>query len=221
MSGDPHGIADRLHPRPVLRRREIARHLGQIIRSFVDAAMPIFTGLVAPVPEVLHVAFQVIEEELLDRGGELWLIVLDRNDAVTAAGDDLLDDVFLAAHRVDRDERVGQVDLIQELRDGRDLVGFGVGGHLTQRDALLAGPGADDVQVAEAFGLVVRSAAGLAVDSDETSGVLGVGGNRVAEPMDPQSQFCHNPDCTARGQLRLGNISVHSRKERRYRFWLL
>src|SRR3954470_17799192 len=35
--------------------------------------------------------------------------------------------------------------------------------------------------------------------------------------MDPQSQFCHNPDCTARGQLGLGNISVHSRKERRYR----
>jgi transposase-like protein len=35
--------------------------------------------------------------------------------------------------------------------------------------------------------------------------------------MDPQSQSCHNPDCTARGQLGLGNISVHSRKERRYR----
>src|SRR5437764_8817390 len=35
--------------------------------------------------------------------------------------------------------------------------------------------------------------------------------------MDPQSQFCHNLDCTARGQLGLGNISVHSRKERRYR----
>jgi transposase-like protein len=35
--------------------------------------------------------------------------------------------------------------------------------------------------------------------------------------MDPQTQFCHNPDCTARGQLGLGNISVHSRKERRYR----
>src|SRR4051812_19073148 len=35
--------------------------------------------------------------------------------------------------------------------------------------------------------------------------------------MDPQSQSCHNPDCTARGQLGLGNISVHSRKEKRYR----
>jgi transposase-like protein len=35
--------------------------------------------------------------------------------------------------------------------------------------------------------------------------------------MDPQSQFCHNPDRTTRGQLGLGNISVHRRKECRYR----
>src|SRR3954447_4031607 len=35
--------------------------------------------------------------------------------------------------------------------------------------------------------------------------------------MDPQEQFCHNPDCTARGQLGLGNIRVHGRKDRRYR----
>src|SRR3954469_3953437 len=36
-------------------------------------------------------------------------------------------------------------------------------------------------------------------------------------PMDPRSQFCHDLECTARGQLGLGNISVHSRKEQRYR----
>src|SRR3954449_12956614 len=43
--------------------------------------------------------------------------------------------------------------------------------------------------------------------------------NRATEelPMDPQAQFCHNPDCPARGQLGRGNIRVHSRKERRYR----
>jgi transposase-like protein len=35
--------------------------------------------------------------------------------------------------------------------------------------------------------------------------------------MDPQTQFCHYLHCTARGQLGLGNISVHSRKDRRYR----
>ena len=35
--------------------------------------------------------------------------------------------------------------------------------------------------------------------------------------MDPQAQFCHNPECPARGQLGRRNIRVHSRKERRYR----
>lgn len=35
--------------------------------------------------------------------------------------------------------------------------------------------------------------------------------------MDPQTQFCHNPDCPRRGQVGQGNIKVHSRKERRYR----
>lgn len=35
--------------------------------------------------------------------------------------------------------------------------------------------------------------------------------------MDPQAQFRHNPDCPALGQPGLGNIRVHSRKERRHR----
>src|SRR5512142_2423823 len=35
--------------------------------------------------------------------------------------------------------------------------------------------------------------------------------------MDPQIQFCHNPACPARGHLALGNIRMHSKKERRYR----
>src|SRR4051812_24927530 len=35
--------------------------------------------------------------------------------------------------------------------------------------------------------------------------------------MGPHAQFCHNPDCTARGQRGPGNIRIHSRTERRYR----
>jgi transposase-like protein len=35
--------------------------------------------------------------------------------------------------------------------------------------------------------------------------------------MDPQTQFCHNPDCTARGQVAQGNIQIHSRAHRRYK----
>jgi len=33
--------------------------------------------------------------------------------------------------------------------------------------------------------------------------------------MDPETVFCHNMDCAARGQIGEGNIGVHSRKERR------
>ena len=34
--------------------------------------------------------------------------------------------------------------------------------------------------------------------------------------MNPQSQFCPNLDCSARGQIGQGNVHVHSQKERRY-----
>lgn len=34
--------------------------------------------------------------------------------------------------------------------------------------------------------------------------------------MDPQTVFCPNWDCPARGQVGRGNIGIHSRKERRY-----
>ncbi len=34
--------------------------------------------------------------------------------------------------------------------------------------------------------------------------------------MDPQTIFCPNLDCPARGQVGRGNIGIHSRKERRY-----
>lgn len=34
--------------------------------------------------------------------------------------------------------------------------------------------------------------------------------------MKPQEQFCPNLDCPARGQVGVGNITIHSRKEQRY-----
>jgi transposase-like protein len=41
--------------------------------------------------------------------------------------------------------------------------------------------------------------------------------NQKGAPMDPQSVFCPNLSCPARGQLGRGNIQIHSQKERRYR----
>ena len=34
--------------------------------------------------------------------------------------------------------------------------------------------------------------------------------------MDPQAQFCHNPDCSERGVIGGGTVVIHSRAERRY-----
>lgn len=35
--------------------------------------------------------------------------------------------------------------------------------------------------------------------------------------MNPETQFCHNLDCPARGQVGQGTITMHSRKDARYR----
>lgn len=35
--------------------------------------------------------------------------------------------------------------------------------------------------------------------------------------MDPQTVFCPNPECPARGQVGEGNVGIYSQKERRYR----
>ena len=35
--------------------------------------------------------------------------------------------------------------------------------------------------------------------------------------MNPRTQFCHHPECPARGQVGQGNIGVHSQAEQRYR----
>lgn len=123
-------IADRFDPRPLFPQGEITEHFGQIIGPFVDAG-----------------------KERLDRCCKLRLVVFDGDHPVALASEDPLIDRALAAHRVDRNERTGEVDLVQELRDRRDLVGLGLGSDLTQCEALLAGPDADDV--AEAFSLVV------------------------------------------------------------------
>jgi hypothetical protein len=50
--------------------------------------------------------------------------------------------------------------------------------------------------------------------------VIGLGKqDRVQDKptMNPQTQFCHNPDCQARGQVGQGNIRVHGQVEQRCR----
>src|SRR3954447_18797335 len=66
MLRDPHRVADRLHPGPVLRRREVARHLREIIRPFVDPSASVVERLMVSIPEIFQVTSQMIEEVRLD-----------------------------------------------------------------------------------------------------------------------------------------------------------
>ncbi len=92
-------------------------------------------------------------------------------------------------------DQVRPFDLPEELRDGRDLVGLGGGGDLPQRDPFFTGPGADDVQRAEAFGGIVRPATGLAVDRHEAFGrryVAAVGSSAARTSPWRGHAVCHH-----------------------------
>ncbi len=54
--------------------------------------------------------------------------------------DDLGSDFVLAAHGINRDRRSLQVQQLQQQRNGRDLIRFGVGGDLTQGEPSFGGP---------------------------------------------------------------------------------
>lgn len=119
-------------------------------------------------------------------GEELAVVPPERQHVVALARHDLGGDLFLTAHRVDRHDRLFQVENLQQLRDGRDLVRLLVGGDLPERDAAIRRPGAHDVQRPQAVLLVVRAAQRLAVDGDATrtgGRVVLVRQGQSAEPL--------------------------------------
>jgi hypothetical protein len=83
-------------------------------------------------------------------------------------GDDLLGNLDLAAHRIDADQRsfklVGFGELIEQIGDGGDLVGFLGNAGLRQDQPSGGGVGAQRVQGLEALALVMGSARRFAVD---------------------------------------------------------
>src|SRR5262249_15899230 len=123
------------------------------------------------VPDSLQVHSQRLVKRGLDVGVQGRLVVLDRQQVVTACVPDLLGYGFLAADGVDADQRPVQVQQLQQLRDSHDLIALVLDGDLGQAQAVLGRPGADQVQ----SGAVGPAAAanGLAVDRDvdEAQGV--------------------------------------------------
>lgn len=86
---------------------------------------------------------------------------------------------LLAVHRVGGDRAAIEREQRQEFGQGRDLVAVAVDPALAQDQALLAGPGADQMQRAGPCTTVERAADGLAVDRHHL--------------VDPGGKGCHEP----------------------------
>src|ERR1700736_4605093 len=72
--------------------------------------------------KALEVGLQRRVETVLDVLVQVRLVVLDREEVTPTTGDDLGGDLPLASHRVDRHQRTGKVEQLQQSWDRRDLI---------------------------------------------------------------------------------------------------
>lgn len=95
---------------------------------------------------------------------EVGLVVLDGEQVVGLGIDNRLGDVVLASHRVDGDQSTSQGQGLEQVGDGRDLVGLLVSGELPQHQRVVHDESAHDVDGGQSP--TCRAAHGLAVDRD-------------------------------------------------------
>lgn len=75
----------------------------------------------------------------------------------------------MAVEGIDRHDGAVERQHLQQLGDGGDLVGLGIGGNLREHEALIAAPGADHVQRRGGARRVERSAQNLAVNRNDAA----------------------------------------------------
>ena len=147
-------------------------HLAMIVRSMVGGFFGKTSFLSATFLSGAFLSGHL--KQVLDVSVELPLVGLHRQQVVGAAVDDLLGNLGLAAHGVDGDDAPAQLQQRQQLGDGGDFVGMGLGAGLAQHQVILGGPGAHQVQRGPALPPVMASPQGLAVDGHHLSlGQLG------------------------------------------------
>ena len=83
--------------------------------------------------------------------------------------DDLLRNLFLAAHSVHGHNTTRQLQQLQQLGNGRNLIGLVIHFDLSQHQVIGAGPGTHHVNGGSARGAVKGVAQGLAVDGNDLS----------------------------------------------------
>ncbi|MDF3017050.1 MAG: hypothetical protein K0R44_2275, partial [Thermomicrobiales bacterium] len=136
----------------------------------------------------------VLVTMLLHCGERLAVISLEPQQVVGAPFQDPAGDRLLAAHGIQRHDAVVQGQRFEQRRDRGDLVRLAIDLTLAEHQALLAGPGADQVQ--RPLGLAEGAAQGFAIDRHDLAveglgkglspgGEAGLEGVRIDQHEDP------------------------------------
>ena len=158
---------------------------------------------------VVEVAFEI--------GFERGLIALESEEIIRAMSDDLVGDFDLTAHRVDGDERavelIGCCELVQQLGNGGDFVGFLWNRKPRQGQTGVGDIGAERVQRLQPLAFVVGASRGLAVDGDEVVAIRPERRNPALETT-PEQDWIDAVDEVAQPAL-AGNAEVEFREAAR------
>src|SRR3954465_1732524 len=92
------------------------------------------------------------------------VIGLQRQEIVSTLGSDLRGNVLLAPHRVERHDGALEMQDVEQLGDGGDLVRLAVDLALTEHQSLITCPGADQMQRSVIVAAAARAPNGLAID---------------------------------------------------------
>ncbi len=136
----------------------------------LDPAVPLLHRLRLIVPdsgEVVGLGRGNTQLHILVQGA---LVALERQHIVATLVEDLLGDLPLAAHGINRHQAPSEGQLPQEFGQGGDLIGFVLDLDLSQHQAIGRGPGTHQVDGRLAAAPIVRAAKGLAVEGDDLGG---------------------------------------------------
>jgi site-specific DNA recombinase len=161
--------ADRPQPGPVvtvLQPGESVSIGDDAVVADLDPTVPFADGPILVDDEVVDGAGLGVGEQVDHVVGEGFLVLLERQHVVAFLIEDLLGDLPLTAHGVNRDDAARDRQRAQQFGDGGDLVGLVVDLDLRQDQSVGTGPGTDHVDRGLPVGSIVRAAHGLAVEGD-------------------------------------------------------
>ena len=142
---------------PDLTARRIFRNGDLIVDAILDSTMARFRFFIPTHRTTRKVVLKVVHKERMYLFIQSGMILLQGQHIVASTIDNLFGDVLLAASRIDGNDRVFKVDLVQQFRDRSDLVRLFFGRHLTETNTLIGGPSADNNQRPQPLLFVMRS----------------------------------------------------------------